>query len=148
MKPIGEYIVCGAPRILRSPLPRRGACFGCPLVGCLHTAARPPFLASPSPSRREEREGDGMLTRSPRVPVQWPSEMSLGDSSSVDGGACCASLPTTFGVYAAAEQGHLSLMESYLAGGGNVNKRSKVRACRFTLERCCFRVCACPPPFG
>lgn len=72
-----------------------------------------------------------MLARSPRVPVQWPSEMSLGDSaSSVDGGD--ASVPVSFSVYAASEQGHLSLMTSYLAGGGNVNKRSKVRGCRCT----------------
>eukprot|EP00752_Nemacystus_decipiens_P007693 g6876.t1 len=50
--------------------------------------------------------------------------MSLGDStSSVDGGD--ASVPTSFSVYAVAEQGKLSLMTSYLAGGGNVNKRSK-----------------------
>eukprot|EP00903_Cladosiphon_okamuranus_P017407 g16031.t1 len=67
-----------------------------------------------------------MLSRSPRVPVQWPSEMSLGDNvSSADGGAGEASVPTSFSVYAAAEQGHLSLMTSYLAGGGNADKRSK-----------------------
>lgn len=78
-----------------------------------------------------------MLARSPRVPVQWPSEMSLGDSttSSVDGGGGGgdASVPTTFSVYAAAEQGQLSLMTSYLAGGGNVNKRSKVCGCLCAL---------------
>jgi len=69
-----------------------------------------------------------MLTRSPRVPVKWPSEISLCDStSSRDGGGdVTASGPTTGSVYAAAEQGNLSMMTSYLSGGGNVNKRSKV----------------------
>lgn len=111
---------------------------------------------------RDKGRQDMMLAPSPRVPVRWPSQKSVGGG---DNSSCCGSLdgdvgvgagamlvPTAVSVFAAAEEGNLSLMTAYLSGGGNMNKRSKVCVCAcarvcvlmFCFLFCCggFRVCS------
>ncbi|CAM9714158.1 unnamed protein product [Ectocarpus sp. 4 AP-2014] len=67
-----------------------------------------------------------MLAPSPRIPVRWPSQLSLCSNSSSRDGLAASSPAAVFSVYAAAEQGDLARMKGFLAGGGSVNKRSKV----------------------
>lgn len=88
-----------------------------------------------------------MLPPSSRVPVQWPSEISLEDDdcddAEDDGGIDGAFLPSTspmstidlddevaagLNIFQAAELGNVGVMSAYLNGGGNPNTASKVRS--------------------
>lgn len=73
-----------------------------------------------------------MLAPSPRVPVRWPSKISLADSTCSHDSGClspsAAMMPGALNVFRAAEAGDLHVISSYLSGGGNVNRAGKVSA--------------------
>lgn len=66
---------------------------------------------------------------SPKVPAKWPSMLSIASS---DGGGSQGCLspsvgrPGALNIFRAAEAGDLSVILSYLSGGGNANKAGKV----------------------
>lgn len=74
-----------------------------------------------------------MLAPSAKVPVRWPSAISLSDSSHGAGnrGSLSPSLSMVgaLNIFRAAETGDVEVMLTYLNGGGEPNKTGKVSAC-------------------
>lgn len=69
------------------------------------------------------------LRPSLKLPARWPSMLSIASS---DGGGSQGCLspsvgrPGALNIFRAAEAGDLSVILSYLSGGGNANKSGKV----------------------
>ena len=79
-----------------------------------------------------------MLAPSAKIPVRWPSAISLSDSSHGAGnrGSLSPSLPRVgaLNIFRAAETGDVEVMLTYLNGGGEPNKTGKVSACWGSME--------------